>query len=173
MDLRYPIGQFQHEGDITEGQRQQWIEDIAALPDGLRAEVAGLSDAQLDTPYREGGWSIRQVIHHLADSHMNSFIRFKLALTEDHPTIRPYYEDRWAELADSKEPVEISLQVLEGLHQRWVILLQSIDEAQYSRTFYHPESKETIRLDTNLGIYSWHGRHHLAHITTLKDRMNW
>lgn len=169
MDLRYPIGKFEHSGIITNEQRAEWIGHIAELPDQLRAAVIGLSDEQLAIPYREGGWSIRQVVHHIADSHMNSLIRFKLALTESNPTIRPYYEDRWAELFDTKtEPIASSLQLIDGLHRRWVSLLESMTEEQYSRTFYHPGSSETIRLDTNLGAYAWHGRHHLAHIASVK-----
>lgn len=174
MDLRYPIGQFAHSGDITADQRQEWIQDIEELPDLMRKSVQGLTEEQLRTPYRDGGWTVRQVVHHVADSHMNSYIRFKLALTEDNPTIKPYEEDLWAELSDTDiEPVETSLQLLDALHSRWVKILRSMTEEQYSRTLYHPGSKESVRLDKNLGLYSWHGKHHLAHITGLKDRMNW
>lgn len=174
MSLQYPIGQFAYEGKADAGQIAAWIEEIERLPVRLREAVSGLDEGQLDTPYREGGWTIRQVVHHLADSHMNSFVRFKLALTEDHPTIRPYYEDRWAELADSVHvPVGVSLTLLEALHERWVVLLRSLDEETCSRTFYHPESKETIQLGYNIGVYAWHGNHHLAHIIALKERMGW
>ena len=174
MDFRFPIGTFEHAGDITLEQREAWIRDISELPALMSQAVQGLTEEQLCAPYREGGWSTRQVVHHVADSHMNSYIRFKLALTEEHPTIRPYYEDRWAELLDTDfEPIETSLQLLDALHRRWVRLLTSMSDEQFARTFFHPGSQETVRLDTNVGFYSWHGRHHLAHITTLKERMNW
>ncbi len=163
--LRYPIGQFIKPDQITKDIISIWIHDIASFPERLRIEVDGLSDEQLDTPYRPEGWTIRQVIHHCADSHMNSFIRFKLALTEDHPTIKPYFEDRWADLPDSKQiTVDASLKILEGLHERWVVLLNSLTEIDLSRTFYHPENRQAIRLDENIGIYAWHCNHHLAHI---------
>nr|WP_308858303.1 bacillithiol transferase BstA [Paenibacillus sp. R14(2021)] len=172
--LRYPIGTFDHTGDISETQRKAWIEEVAALPAGLRGAVTGLSPEQLDTPYRDGGWTVRQVVHHVADSHMNSFVRFKLALTEEHPTIRPYYEERWAELPDSLDtPVELSLTLLDALHERWVKLLSRMSAAEYARGFRHPSSGEDIRLDYNLGSYAWHGKHHLAHITELAKRSGW
>jgi uncharacterized damage-inducible protein DinB len=174
MDHRYPIGRYHWDKEITEVDRQKWIAEIAALPERLQAAVTGLSDEQLDTPYRKGGWTIRQVVHHLADSHMNSLIRFKLALTENNPTIRPYYEDRWAELSDSRTlPVEPSLMLLTGLHSRWTTLLLSLSPDDYARTFYHPESEKSIRLDYNLGLYAWHGNHHLAHIVGLCEREGW
>lgn len=174
MDYRYPIGRYHWDKEITEADRQKWIGEIAALPERLRAAVTGLTEEQLDTPYRKGGWTIRQVVHHLADSHMNSMTRFKLALTESNPTIRPYYEDRWAELADSRTlPVEPSLLLLTGLHHRWTMLLRSLSPEDYARTFYHPESEQTIRLDYNLGMYAWHGNHHLAHIVGLCQREGW
>lgn len=172
QDLRYPVGTFVHTGEITPEQRRLWIQDIAELPQKAREAVSGLSEEQLNLPYREGGWTIRQVVHHMADSHMNSLIRFKLALTEETPTIRPYYEDRWAELDDSSElDIEVSLRLLESLHQRWVYLLQSLTDEDYARTFYHPGSQETTRLDYNLGVYAWHGRHHVAHITSFRRRL--
>jgi len=174
MDHRYPIGHYHWQGEITEADRLKWIGEIAALPERLRAAVTGLSETQLDTPYRKGGWTIRQVVHHLADSHINSFTRFKLALTEDNPTIRPYYEDRWAELPDSRSlPVEPSLMLLTALHERWTMLLRSISPVDYARTFYHPESQKSIRLDYNVGLYAWHGNHHLAHIVGLCEREDW
>ncbi|MFD0587466.1 YfiT family bacillithiol transferase [Paenibacillus sp. GCM10027627] len=174
MDYKFPIGKFEHDGSITAEQREKWIRDIAELPAKLRAAVAEMTEEQLLTPYRDGGWTVRQVVHHVADSHLNSYTRFKLALTEEHPAIRPYYEDRWAELPDTfQEPIETSLDLLDALHRRWIALLSAMTETQFAKTFFHPESKEIVRLDTNLGIYSWHGRHHLAHITSLKDRMNW
>ena len=150
---------------ITKEIISHWIDDIASFPERLRIAVSELSDEQLEHTYRPGGWTIRQVIHHCADSHMNSFIRFKLALTEDQPTIKPYYEDRWAELQDTKNmTVQSSLKILEGLHLRWTHLLRALTQTDYARTFYHPENKKTIRLDENIGIYAWHCNHHLAHI---------
>lgn len=172
MDLRYPIGTFEHTGEITAAQREQWIQDIAELPERAREAVEGLSEEQLSLPYREGGWMLKQVIHHMADSHMNSMIRFKLALTEDTPTIRPYYEERWAELNDSRDlDIEFSLQILDALHRRWVALLQTLSDEDYAKQFYHPGPQETTRLDYNLGVYSWHGRHHVAHVTSLRNRL--
>ncbi|MFC4099249.1 YfiT family bacillithiol transferase [Paenibacillus xanthanilyticus] len=174
MDYRYPIGPFAHEGTVTPEQRELWIREIEKLPAKLRLAVEGLSEEQLDTPYRDGGWTVRQVVHHVADSHMNSLTRFKLALTEEQPTIKPYAEDRWAELADAKRaPIELSLHLIEALHERWVLLLESMTEAEYARAFYHPESGETVPLDRNLGLYAWHGNHHAAHITTLRARKGW
>ncbi|REK76997.1 YfiT family bacillithiol transferase [Paenibacillus paeoniae] len=169
-DIRYPIGTFQHNSEIDAAQREAWIGDIASLPSQLRDAVTGLTQEQLSTPYRDGGWSVRQVIHHVADSHMNAYIRFKLALTEDNPSIKPYYEDRWAELHDTEaEPVETSLALLDALHRRWGTLLQGMSEEDYQRTFFHPEQQKSMRLDLNLGMYAWHGRHHLAHIKSLKQ----
>lgn len=171
--LRFPIGRFEWSGDITAAQRLQWIEDIEAAPAQLRAAVEGLKEEQLNEPYRPGGWTVRQVVHHLADSHMNSLIRFKLALTEEQPTIKPYDEAAWAELSDSKEaPIALSLALLEQLHARWGLLLRSVSEEQWERAFVHPDSG-VVRLDVNLGTYSWHGRHHIAHITGLRERMGW
>ncbi|OPH59380.1 metal-dependent hydrolase [Paenibacillus ferrarius] len=173
-ELRYPIGLFEHEGEITEEKLHTWMADIASTPARLRMAVAGLSDEQLDTPYRAGGWTLRQVVHHVADSHMNSYTRFKLALTEEEPTIRPYYEERWAELSDGRSaPVELSLVLLEALHSRWMILLQEMQQDQFARAFVHPESGKTIRLDWNVGLYAWHGNHHIAHITRFRDRKGW
>jgi len=173
-DLRYPIGEFEHEGDITAEQLQLWMADIASTPSRLRDAVAGLTDEQLDTPYRPGGWTVRQVVHHVADSHINSYMRFKLALTEEEPTIRPYYEERWAELSDGRTaPVELSLTLLDALHSRWMLLLGSLHQEQLTRAFVHPASEAVIRLDRNVGIYAWHGNHHIAHITRLRDRMGW
>ena len=136
MDARFPIGHFETNGDITEAQRMEWMNDIEQLPSLLAAAVKGLTQEQLDTPYRDGGWTVRQVVHHIADSHMNSFMRFKLALTEDHPTIKPYYEDRWAELADTvRAPIELSLTLIEALHIRWSLLLRSMTESDYADPF--------------------------------------
>ncbi|NBC71801.1 YfiT family bacillithiol transferase [Paenibacillus sacheonensis] len=172
--LKYPIGRFAAPAEMTDAVRARWIEEIAALPALLKDAVSGLSEAQLDTPYRDGGWTVRQVVHHLADSHINSYMRFKLALTEEKPTIKPYDEERWAELPDSVgTPVELSLDLVESLHARWVKLLASLSETEYKRAFVHPESGRETPLDRNLGIYAWHGKHHLAHITELKKRMGW
>jgi len=173
MDLRYPIGPFQWTGSITSDQRKQFICDIAEAPQALRAAVRGLSSKQLETPYRPDGWTVRQVVHHVPESHMNSYIRVKLALTEDEPTVKPYAEDRWAQLRDVQEtPIETSLALLESLHHRWVILLRSLSDADFKRQFKHPEIG-TVSLDRNLALYAWHGKHHVAHITSLRDRMGW
>jgi uncharacterized damage-inducible protein DinB len=172
-DLRYPIGQFHFDGPLTEERKQTSLEDIARAPANLRAAVKGLSDAQLDTPYRPGGWTVRQVVHHVPDSHLNSYVRFKLALTEDEPTIKPYAEDRWAELADTKStPIEVSLTLLESLHDRWVRLLRSLSPEDWKRTFRHPELG-AMTLEKTLALYAWHGRHHVSHITALRTREGW
>lgn len=172
--LRFPIGPFKKPTLITAELLQSYITDIASFPNHLRSEVENLTQMQLDTPYREGGWTIRQVVNHCADSHMNSLIRFKLALTENQPTIKPYDEARWAELADSNHmPVEPALKTLEGLHERWVVLLNSLTNAMLERIFIHPEHGKAFRIDETIALYAWHGKHHLAHITTLKDRMGW
>jgi hypothetical protein len=173
MDLRYPIGQFEMPDSITAEQRAQWIRDIQKTPYAVKRAIEGLSEEQLDTPYRPDGWTVRQVVHHLADSHMNSFIRFKLALTEENPTIKPYYEERWALLEDARYiPVSLSLSILEGLHGRWIILLESLHPEDFNRTFLHPELGK-MKIDKILGLYSWHSQHHIAHITSLRTRMGW
>jgi uncharacterized damage-inducible protein DinB len=172
MDLRYPIGKFEGPPAITPELRTEWIDTIAAAPGRYRDAVRGLSDAQLDTPYRPGGWTVRQVIHHVADSHMNSFIRFRLALTEDEPTIKPYDEKKWALLEDASEPVEVSLQLIDSLHHRWVAMLRSLDPAAFSRTLRHPEIG-VMDLNLLLAIYAWHSRHHAAHVTALRAREGW
>ncbi len=173
-DLRFPIGSFSFEGHISAEQRLNWISDIAHLPTRLAAALDDLNAEQLDTPYRPEGWTVRQVTHHIADSHLNSFTRFKLALTEDQPAIKPYYEERWALLSDTLQaPVELSTTLIAALHERWVYLFRSMSDADYGRTFFHPESLKVFRLDEVLGTYSWHGRHHVAHITTLRNRMGW
>ena len=171
-DLRYPAGRFTPVTPSDEVRRAA-IDDLAALPRQMREAVAGLNDAQLDTPYRDGGWTLRQVVHHVPDSHMNAYIRFKLALTEDEPTIRPYMEDRWAELPESKQaPVELSLDLLDNLHQRWTMVLKNISEADWKRNFKHPEMG-LMSLEKTLALYSWHGRHHTAHVTALREKMGW
>ncbi|MGG3466045.1 YfiT family bacillithiol transferase [Neobacillus pocheonensis] len=163
MDQRYPIGKFQFSDKVTAESTEGWINEIEALPGMVRAAVKDLNNQQLDTPYRPGGWTIRQVVHHLADSHMNAYIRFKLALTEENPIIKPYEEGKWAELSDSRLPVEISLSMLEALHIRLVHLLRGLTPTEYEKTFLHPESGE-VSVGKNIGLYAWHGRHHLAHI---------
>jgi len=173
MDLQYPIGPFTWPADVSADQRRRYIDEIEQAPAHLRTAVTGLTGEQLDTPYRPGGWTVRQVVHHVPDSHLNSYLRFKLALTEDEPTIKPYDQSRWAELADVRmAPVETSLVLLESLHHRWVSLLRSLSEADFARTFRHPEIG-IVRLDRNLALYAWHGRHHVAHITSLGKRMGW
>jgi uncharacterized damage-inducible protein DinB len=169
-DLRYPIGKFSYDGSLTEDQKQKFLDDIAQAPANLRAAVKGLSQQQLDTPYRPGGWTVRQVAHHVPDSHLNAYVRFKLALTEEEPTIKPYAEDRWAELADTQAtPVEVSLAMLDSLHDRWVRLLRSLKPEDWKRTFRHPEMG-VMNLERTLALYAWHGRHHVAHITALRKR---
>jgi hypothetical protein len=172
-DLRFPIGKFTFPTTVTKDQRNQWIAEIAETPAKLRAAVAGLDAKQLETPYRPDGWSVRQVVHHVPESHMNAFIRFKLALTEDEPTIKPYDEAGWAKLADVPvTPIETSLALLDALHSRWVTLLKLMDDAQFERTFRHPEMG-LIQLKGNTALYAWHGKHHTAHITSLRQRMGW
>ena len=172
-DPRYPIGKFAYDGPLTEDQKQEALNNIAQAPAKLRAAVKGLSDSQLDTPYRPGGWTVRQVAHHVPDSHLNSYIRFKLALTENEPTIKPYFEERWAELADTKAtPVEVSLALLDSLHDRWVRLLRSLKPDDWKRTYRHPELG-LMTLEKTLALESWHGRHHVAHITSLRERNGW
>jgi uncharacterized damage-inducible protein DinB len=172
-DPRYPIGKFTYSQPPTDEQRKQFISDIAQAPAALRAAVHGLSPEQLDTPYREGGWTVRQVTHHVPDSHMNAYIRFKLALTEKDPTIKPYDEARWAELPDTQStPIEISLALMDSLHDRWVRLLGSLSPEDWKRTFQHPEMGP-LSLEKSLALYSWHGKHHVAHVTELRKRMNW
>ncbi len=173
VDLRYPIGEFTPPDEVTVAQKGAWLQEVAQLPQKLQEALRGLSDAQLDTPYRPGGWTVRQVVHHLPDSHLNSYTRFKLALTEENPTIRPYDEAGWAELGDSHAPVEVSLALLDALHRRWVILLHSLSERDWQRTFTHPASGQTLNLAQSLANYAWHGEHHLAHITSLRKREGW
>ena len=172
-DLRYPIGKFQRPQEISADLLNSWIDEIEALPPKLSRSLEGLSEEQLDTPYRPGGWTVRQIAHHLPDSHINSYTRYRLALTEDAPLIKPYSEAAWAELPDAKKaPVRPSIELLECLHKRWTMLLRSMSPEQFTRTFEHPENG-TVRLDTSTGLYAWHGRHHLAHIEALRQRENW
>lgn len=172
-DLRYPVGKFTFVRDATREQRLALIRQIAVTPQALRAAAHGLSDAQLDTRYRPGGWTVRQVIHHVPDSHMNAYIRFKLALTEDKPTIKPYDEGAWARLADTaRTPIEVSLTLLAALHTRWTALLEPMDAADYARQLVHPEHGP-VSLEWMLQLYAWHGRHHTAHVTDLRNREGW
>jgi len=172
-DPRYPIGKFTYDGAPSQNQRKKLIDEIEQAPAALRAAVRGLSPQQMETPYRDGGWTVRQVAHHVPDSHMNAYVRFKLALTEDEPTIKPYMEDRWANLPDSQcTPVEVSLALLDALHDRWVRLLRSLQPEEWKRTFRHPELG-VMPLEKTLALYAWHGRHHAAHITELRKRMGW
>jgi hypothetical protein len=174
-DLRFPVGKFQRPtAPLTDSQRQEFIEAIAATPARLNDAVKGLKPEQLDTRYRPEGWTVRQVVHHVPDSHMNAYIRFKLALTEELPLIKPYNEAKCAELGDVKgAPIEPSLALLENLHKRWVLLLRTLGPAEWSRKFRHPEHETPLSLDDTLALYAWHGRHHVAHITSLREREGW
>lgn len=173
-DPRFPVGRFVRPAALTPAERAEAIEAVAAAPAAMRAAVSGLTDAQLDTPYREGGWTARQVVHHVPDSHMNAYVRFKLALTEDVPTIKPYDEAAWAELEDGKSKlVEQSLNLLDSLHARWVFLLRRMQPSDFERKLNHPEWPAPLSLDQMLALYAWHGRHHVAHITELRKRQDW
>lgn len=172
-ELKYPIG---HAKDVeySEEQKRRWLDDIKFLPQLLENAVLNLDEAQLQTPYRDGGWTVQQVVHHVADSHINAYCRVKLGLTEDNPTIKPYEEQFWAELSDTKNlPINISLTLLHALHARFYEVLRNIKDDEWTRTVFHPGSKKQMSLWQLLGSYSWHGRHHVAHITSLRDRMKW
>ncbi len=172
-DLRYPIGKYIPQ-PFSEQQLQDWLIDIKFLPKHLENAILNLGESQLNTPYRPEGWTIKQLVHHVADSHMNAYIRFKLGLTEDNPTIKPYDEGAWANLIDTQNlPINISLTLLHALHTRWVEILKAISTENWNRTVYHPEQKKEITLWHLLGMYAWHGRHHTAHVTTLRERMKW
>ncbi len=173
VDLQYPIGKFVEEPEVTREKRQKWIEEITGAPGALREAVARLTPDQLDTTYRPGGWTVRQVVHHLADSHAHVYIRYRLALTESEPTIKGYDAAAWAELFDARTaPVEPSLTLFEALHQRWMLLLRDMKPGDFSRAFRRPDS-QVVTLDRALQTYAWHGRHHVAHITSLRERMGW
>jgi uncharacterized damage-inducible protein DinB len=173
MDLHYPIGKYEAKASLTPAERGDAIAQIAETPKRMREAVGGLSGGQLDMPYRPGGWTVRQVAHHVPDSHMNAYVRLKLALTENEPTIKPYEEGLWAELPDSREtPVEVSLALLEALHHRWDVLLRSLQPEDFARRLRHPELGP-MTLDDMVGHYAWHGRHHVAHITALRAREGW
>lgn len=171
-DLRFPVGKYGPQ-PFSEEQLKEWLNDIKYLPQLLERAVEQLDEYQLETAYREGGWNIRQVVHHVADSHMNALTRFKLGLTEDNPTIKPYLEAEWAKLADVQLPVNISITLLHALHARWHQLLVHITDEQWNRTLVHPEHQQTFTLWYMLGLYAWHGKHHVAHIVSLKERMGW
>jgi len=172
-DLRYPVGKFQIPESVSVDDRSKFLDQIAEAPAKMRAVVNGLNEQQLETPYRPGGWTVRQVVHHVPDSHLNSYVRFRLALTEDEPAINGYYEDRWAELSDARTmPVSVSLALLDSLHLRWISLLRSLSDADWKRAFRHSELG-LIRLEQNAALYAWHGRHHVAQIATLRERMGW
>jgi uncharacterized damage-inducible protein DinB len=172
-DFRYPIGKFVEDPSVTDEKRTRWIEEIAAAPAGFRRAVAGLTEKQLDTPYREGGWTVRQVVHHMADSHLHNLVRFRLALTEDSPAITGYDPAKWAEIPDAKTgPVEVSLALLQAIHDRWALLLRAMVPADFARTFRRPDG-QVVTLDRALQTYAWHGKHHAAHITDLRGRMGW
>ncbi len=171
-DPRYPIGNFEQHNDYDATQRRQSIRTLEQLPSQMRTVVSGMNEKQLDTPYREGGWTVRQLVHHVPDSHMNAYSRFKLALTEFEPIIKPYDEVGWANLGDSRMPIGVSLNLLEAMHARWVVLLRGLDEEAWQRRYVHPQSGQW-RLETALALYDWHSRHHLAHITELKKLKGW
>ena len=172
-DLRYPIGRLERRASLSADERRAAIDAIAAAPAKLRTAVKGLSDSRLDTPYRPGGWTVRQLVHHVADSHMNAYTRFRLALTEDNPTIKPYAEAAWAELVDARTlPIGVSLALLDAMHERLVHLLRATPPDAFARTLNHPENGP-MTMDALLGVYAWHGRHHTAHVSALRERMKW
>jgi hypothetical protein len=172
-DLSFPVGRFTAVMPATTQVRAAGLDDIATLPALLRAAVNGLTAAQLDTPYRPGGWTVRQVVHHVADSHVNAYVRFKLALAEESPTIKPYDQDVWAGMPDSRMPPDVSLAIVDGVHGRWAELIRGLTEAQFARTFVHPELGEAQSLDRQVQLYAWPGRHHVAHVAALRQRQGW
>jgi uncharacterized damage-inducible protein DinB len=173
VDPRYPIGKYATQ-PFSVKQKQDWLNDIRFLPQSIENAVLNLDESQLETPYRDGGWTIKQVVHHVADSHMNAYCRFKLGLTEENPTIKPYMENLWAQLPDTKNvPINISLTLLHALHIRWIEILVNMKDEDFNRTVFHPEHQKEITLWYLLGLYSWHSRHHTAHITSLRERKGW
>lgn len=173
-DERYPLGRFVPPDEVSFARCQELIAELEALPGALAAAVADLDDAQLDTPYRDGGWTVRQVVHHLADSHLNAYTRHKLAMTEHEPTIRPYAEAAWAELGDGKSgEIGVSRRILEALHERWVRFLRTLGAEDFERRFFHPASQRWFTLGQSLALYVWHGRHHVAHVTSLRAARGW
>lgn len=173
IDPRYPIGKFEPKESYTQEDIRQFIHRIAGLPTKIEKAVQGLSVSQLDTPYREGGWTVRQVVHHLADSHMNAYIRFKWTLTENTPVIKAYDEKAWAETPETKADPSLSIEFLKALHAKWIILLQALPAEALAKEFTHPQTNKQVRLDRLIGMYAWHGDHHLSHITSLKEKMSW
>jgi len=172
-DLRYPMGKYLPQ-PFSHEQKEKWLLDLQFLPDSLELSIHNLDAHQLQTPYREGGWTVQQLVHHVADSHMNAYIRFKLGLTENNPPIKPYEEKEWVKLNDVEAlPINVSLTLLHALHQRWVAAIKNLSEDQWERTVYHPEHKINMSLWYLLGMYAWHGRHHVKHITALRERMGW
>jgi uncharacterized damage-inducible protein DinB len=172
--LSYPIGLYEYKGPHTPAQRAELIAQIQSLPQRIRAAASDLTTEQLDTPYRPGGWTVRQLLHHVPDSHANGYIRTKLALTEDTPTIKPYEEQHWAELPDTNQlPIESALSLLDALHTKWVAVWQLMTDEQFARCYFHPASQQSVSLDEQLGLYAWHGNHHLAHLTALRERLGW
>ena len=172
-DLKYPIGKYEPQ-PFSEGLREQWLADIKFLPNAIENAVHNLDEQQLQTPYREGGWTVHQLVHHVADSHVNAYIRFKLGYTEQSPTIKPYEEKEWAKAADVQSlPINVSITLLYVLHQRWYEFLKSFTEEDWNKTLFHPEHKKQFTLWHFLGMYAWHSRHHVAHITALRERMKW
>jgi uncharacterized damage-inducible protein DinB len=172
-DLQYPIGKFAEDPNVTPEKRRQWIAEIKTAPALFRTAVAGLTDSQLDTPYRDGGWTVRQVVHHMADSHVHNLIRFRLALTQDSPAVSGYDPAKWAELPDAKSgPLDVSLSLFQAIHDRWSLLLNAMSPTDFARTFRRPDG-QVVTLDRGLQTYVWHGKHHAAHITGLRERMGW
>jgi hypothetical protein len=172
LDLSYPVGRFDHHAQRTAETRRAAIEDIAALPARMREAIRNLTEGQLDTPYRPGGWTVRQLVHHVADSHMNGYIRTKLAITEENPTIKPYDQDAWSRLADSRLPIDVSLAILDAVHARWTAINRGLQEGDVARTLVHPDLGQ-LTVDRHIHLYGWHSRHHVAHITSLRQRENW
>ena len=173
IDPSYPIGKYVPE-EYSEAKKEEWIADIAFLPKILESAISNLDEHQLQTPYREGGWTVHQLVHHIADSHINAYIRFKLALTEDNPTISPYEENEWVKTADViAEPINVSVTLLHALHRRWHAAIKDLTDEQWQRTLFHPARQANLDLWYMLGLYSWHGRHHVAHINTLKENKGW
>lgn len=172
MDPRYPIGKYEPQ-PFSEAQKEKWLLDIKFLPEELERSLLNLDTVQLETTYRDGGWTVQQLVHHVADSHMNAYMRFKLGVTEENPTIKPYEEKLWAELPDNQLPVNISITLLHALHQRWYTAIKHLKEADWNRTVVHPEHGRQMSLWFLLGLYAWHGKHHTAHITSLRERNNW
>ncbi len=173
IDPSYPIGKYEPQ-PFSKNQKDKWLLDIEFLPQELENSLLNLDAAQLHTPYRDGGWTVRQLVHHVADSHMNAYIRFKLGLTEDNPTIKPYLEKEWAKTPDNEAvPINVSVTLLHALHQRWFATIKGISDADWNRTVFHPESKREMTLWFLLGLYAWHGKHHTAHIKVLREKMGW